>query len=160
MPVSAEEAGNDKLAANGELGNTGKPVLAIHLHGALTSLLRLACGLPVHEVVGAAGQMQKAPQVAGRSGPNSSHSAGADSQHIDTIGELILVAGAGYNHNLRGSQVKMVAGTGVDHNLQSTPVKMVAGARTHHNLRSFYRLHPMLLDMEIPVLGEVFRTVA
>ena len=29
-----------------------KPGLAIHLHGALASLLRLACGLPVHEVSG------------------------------------------------------------------------------------------------------------
>lgn len=45
VPVSAEES------------ETGKPRLAIHLHGALASLLRLACGLPVHEVVGAAAQM-------------------------------------------------------------------------------------------------------
>ena len=44
VPVPAEE-------------NSGaKPGLAIHLHGALAGLLRLACGLPVHEVVGAAAQ--------------------------------------------------------------------------------------------------------
>ena len=53
MPVSAEEAGNDKPEDN------SKPGLAIHLHGALASLLRLACGLPMREVVGAAAQMQK-----------------------------------------------------------------------------------------------------
>jgi len=42
---------------------SGKPGLAIHLHDALASLLRLACGLPVHEVSGAATQMQKAPRI-------------------------------------------------------------------------------------------------
>lgn len=65
VPVSAEES------------ETGKPGLTIHLHGALASLLRLSCGLPVHEVVGAVVQKQKAPRVAGRGGSNSSHSAEA-----------------------------------------------------------------------------------
>ncbi|WCR18589.1 zinc ribbon domain-containing protein [Paracoccus alcaliphilus] len=50
VPVSAEES------------ETGKPGLATHLHGGLASLLRLACGLPVHEVVEAAAQMQKTPR--------------------------------------------------------------------------------------------------
>jgi site-specific DNA recombinase len=75
---------------------TGKAGLAIHLHGALASLLRLACGLPVHEVSNAAAQMQKAPQGAGRLGSNSSHSAEADLQSVDIIEELVLVAGAGF----------------------------------------------------------------
>ncbi len=52
VPVSAEDSGD------------GRPGLSIHLHGALASLLRLACGLPVHEVVEAAAQMQKAPRRA------------------------------------------------------------------------------------------------
>lgn len=52
VPISAEES------------MTGKPCFAIHLHGALASLLRLACGLPVPDVVGAS-RMQKSPRVAG-----------------------------------------------------------------------------------------------
>ena len=75
---------------------TGKPGLAIHLHGALASLLRLACGLQVHEVVDAAAQTQKAPRGAGRRTSNSSRSADADLQAFDIAGELILVAGAGF----------------------------------------------------------------
>ncbi len=89
VPVSTEEAG-------GKLDNTGKPDLAIHLHGALASLLRLACGLPVHEIVDGAVQMQKAPREAGRGGVINGQSADADSQRIDIIGELVLVAGAGF----------------------------------------------------------------
>ena len=89
-PVSAAES------ETGKPEDSSKPGLAVHLHGALASLLRLACGLPVHEVVGAAAQMQKAPRGAGRGVSNSSHLAGADLQDTDTIVELILVAGAGF----------------------------------------------------------------
>ncbi|WP_418024812.1 recombinase family protein [Paracoccus sp. TD-10] len=85
VPVPAEDSGD------------GKPGLAIHLHGALASLLRLACGLPVHEIVGAAaGQTQKAPREAGRAGVINGQSANADIQHIDIIGETVLVAGVGF----------------------------------------------------------------
>ena len=94
VPVSAEES------AAGKPGDSSKPRLAIHLHGALASLLRLACGLPVHEVVGAAAQTQKAPRKAGRLASNSSHSADADMQAIDISSELVLVAGASYRRNL------------------------------------------------------------
>ncbi len=76
-----------------EESQTGKPGLAIHLHGALASLLRLACGQSVHEIVEAAAQTKKAPRKAGRDAAISSASAKADSQHADTIGELVLVAG-------------------------------------------------------------------
>ena len=79
-----------------EESQTGKPGLAIHLHGALASLLRLACGQSVHEIVEAAAQTKKAPRKAGRDAAISSESAKADSQHADTIGELVLVAGAGF----------------------------------------------------------------
>ena len=84
VPVSVEES------------ETGKPGLAIHLHGALASLLRLACGLPVHEVVGTASQMQKAPREAGREGASSPRPEGTESQNIDIYGELVLVAGTGF----------------------------------------------------------------
>ena len=83
VPVSAEESASLR------------PGLAIHLHGALASLLRLACGLPVHEIVEAAAQMQKAPRKAGREAVISSQSAKADSHHVDIIDELVLVAGTG-----------------------------------------------------------------
>ena len=79
-----------------EESQTGKPGLAIHLHGALASLLRLACGQSVHEIVEAAAQTKKAPRKAGRDAAISSASAKADSQHADTIGELVLVAGTGF----------------------------------------------------------------
>ncbi|WP_423208844.1 recombinase family protein [Paracoccus yeei] len=88
VPVPPEESGSGK--------SDGKPDLAIHLHGALASLLRLACGLPVHEVVGTASQMQKAPRKAGRGGSNSVQSAEADFQSADIAEELALVAGAGF----------------------------------------------------------------
>lgn len=84
VPISAEESA------------TGKPGLAIHLHGALASLLRLACGLPVHEVVGSATQMQKAPRVAGHGGANNAHQGDAQYQHVDFSAELVLVAGTGF----------------------------------------------------------------
>ncbi len=84
VPVSTEDAGGNK------------PGLAIHLHGALASLLRLACGLPVHEIVGAAGKMQKALHRAGHGGANSAQSIRSNSQCIDIIEELVLVAGAGF----------------------------------------------------------------
>ena len=85
VPVSAEES------------ETGNPCPAIHLHGTLASLLRLACGLPVHDVVDAAEQMQKAPRVAGRvCAIKSTHQIDAQSQYIDNIGELFLVAGTGF----------------------------------------------------------------
>ncbi|PJF08402.1 recombinase family protein, partial [Pseudorhodobacter sp. MZDSW-24AT] len=84
VPVTAEES------------ETGKPDLAIYLHGALASLLRLACGLPVHEVIDASTQTQKAPRVTGRLGSNSSHSAEADFEAFDIFEELDLVAGAGF----------------------------------------------------------------
>jgi hypothetical protein len=90
VPVSAEEAGNDKLS------DGSKPGLAIHLHGALASLLRLACGLPVHALLDAAAQTPKAPQKAGRGGVINEQSADADSQSIDSIDELVLVAGTGF----------------------------------------------------------------
>ncbi|MBY0138400.1 recombinase family protein, partial [Paracoccus yeei] len=80
VPVPPEESGSGK--------SDGKPDLAIHLHGALASLLRLACGLPVHEVVGTASQMQKAPRKAGRGGSNSVQSAEADFQSADIAEEL------------------------------------------------------------------------
>jgi site-specific DNA recombinase len=96
VPVPGKGAGSAKPAAGGELDNTGKPDLAIHLHGALASLLRLACGLALHEVVDAADQMQKAPRVAGRGGAINGQPADAGSQIIDDIGELVLVAGAGF----------------------------------------------------------------
>ena len=86
VPVPPEESGSGK--------SDGKPGLAIHLHGALASLLRLACGLPVHEIIGAAEQMQKAPRKAGRGGSNSVQSAEADLQCSDIVEELVLVAGA------------------------------------------------------------------
>jgi site-specific DNA recombinase len=82
VPVAADE------------GDTGKPGLAIHLHGALASLLRLACGLPVQDVSGGVGQMQKAPRGAGRGDGICSQSGGADLQDIDTMGKSVLVAGA------------------------------------------------------------------
>lgn len=66
----------------------------------LASLLRLACGLPVHEVVGAS-QMQKAPRGAGRGGAINGQSGRMDSQAIDSIEELALVAGAGNHLKLR-----------------------------------------------------------
>ena len=88
VPVSAEES------------ETGKPGLAIHLHGTLASLLRLACGLPVHEVVEAAAQMQKAPRKAGRGGSINGQSGDTDRQSIDNIDELVLVAGASNRRNL------------------------------------------------------------
>ena len=56
----------------------------------------LACGLPVHEVVGAVAQTQKAPRKAGRGGSNSVQSAKADFQTADIVEELVLVAGAGF----------------------------------------------------------------
>ncbi|QEU10406.1 recombinase family protein [Paracoccus yeei] len=84
VPVPAEES------------ETGKPGLVIHLHGALASLLRLACGLPVHEVVEAAEQTQKAPPKAGHGGSNSADLNGPCRQHIDIAEELVLVAGAGF----------------------------------------------------------------
>ncbi|OWJ74310.1 hypothetical protein CDV49_19895, partial [Haematobacter genomosp. 1] len=84
VPVSAEES------------ESGKPGLAIHLHGALASLLRLACGLPVHEVSVAAVQTQKTPRVAGRGEGSSMQSRDADLQDIDKFGELVLVAGTGF----------------------------------------------------------------
>ncbi|WP_420873500.1 recombinase family protein [Paracoccus yeei] len=88
VPVPPEESGSGK--------SDGKPGLAIHLHGALASLLRLACGLPVHEVVGAVAQTQKAPRKAGRGGSNSAQSTEADLQGADIAEELVLVAGAGF----------------------------------------------------------------
>ncbi|RBP86950.1 DNA invertase Pin-like site-specific DNA recombinase [Rhodobacter sp. 140A] len=84
VPLAAEES------------ETDKPGLAIHLHGALASLLRLACGLPVHEVVGAAAQTQKAPRSAGRESAVNERSTAADLQTIDITEELVLVAGAGF----------------------------------------------------------------
>ena len=88
VPVPPEESGSGK--------SDGRPGLAIHLHGALASLLRLACGLPVHEVVGAVAQTQKAPRKAGRGGSNSVQSAEVDSQGSYIVEELVLVAGAGF----------------------------------------------------------------
>ncbi|WP_423211230.1 hypothetical protein [Paracoccus yeei] len=92
VPVPQEESGSDK--------SDGRPGLAIHLHGALASLLRLACGLPVHEIIGAAEQMQKAPRKAGRGGSNSVQSAEADLQIFDIYGYLVLAAGAHNRRNL------------------------------------------------------------
>ena len=54
----------------------GKPHLAIDLHGALASLLRLATGLPVHEIAGAGLQTQ-----------NTLRGAGRGSQFIDNLEE-------------------------------------------------------------------------
>ena len=79
-----------------EASETGKPGLAIHLHGALASLLRLACGLPVHEVSSEAPQTQTAPRVAGRVVQNNAQSGEVDLQSIDMIEELVLVAGTGF----------------------------------------------------------------
>ena len=114
----------------------GRPGLAIDLHGALASLLRLAVGQPVAAMTAQAIQTQKAPRGAGRGGAINARSAGADNQITDIIEELVLVAGAGSNLYLLPEQVKMVAGTGVDHNLRSTPVKMVAGGRNHLYLQA------------------------
>ena len=80
-------------AAAREPGRSG---LAIHLHGALASLLRLACGLPVHALLDAAAQTPKAPRKAGHCGSNNLHSADADLQAFDIIVELDLVAGTGF----------------------------------------------------------------
>ena len=96
VPVSTQEAEGGNPTDRGKFDNTGKPGLTIHLHGALASLLRLACGLPVHEVVDAAEQTQKAPRKAGRGGVNSGGIADTDSQAIDIIEELVLGAGAGF----------------------------------------------------------------
>ena len=81
-------------AAAGKLDNTGKPWLSIHLHGALASLLRLACGLPAYEVVDSAAQMQKTPRGAGCKAAINRQSADTEFQSIDLVGELVLVAGA------------------------------------------------------------------
>jgi len=86
----------EKVELVPDAGQGGKPGLAIQLHGALASLLRLACGLPVHEVVAGAAQTQKAPRGAGRGVSNSAQSAAADLQGVDFIEELVLVAGAGF----------------------------------------------------------------
>ena len=77
------------LGAGTDSGQTGRL-------RALASLLRLACGQSVHEIVEAAAQTKKAPRKAGRDAAISSASAKADSQHADTIGELVLVAGTGF----------------------------------------------------------------
>ncbi|MCW1920867.1 recombinase family protein [Rhodobacter sp. KR11] len=67
--------------------------LSIDLHGALASLLRLALGLPV----GSGGvKMQKAPRGAGLGGTKHVQPAGADLEGFDITGELVLVAGAGF----------------------------------------------------------------
>lgn len=77
--------------------------LTIDLEGALAGLLSLATDRPLQEVRQASDK-QKTP--------------GGERGAVDIIGELVLVAG-----------------TGIDHNLQSTPVKMVAGGRYHLYLR-------------------------
>ncbi len=89
VPVSAEAR---------EPGRSG---LAIHLHGALASLLRLACGLPVRAPLDAAAQTPKAPREAGRGGVITGQSADADSQSIYIIDELVLVAGTCNQRYLR-----------------------------------------------------------
>ena len=66
--------------------------LAIDLHGALASLLRLATGQPVHGVT----LTQKAPREAGRDGQSSVAPDGANLQAVDVAGGLVLVAGAGF----------------------------------------------------------------
>lgn len=68
-----------------EESGTGKPGLEIHLHGALASLLHLACGLPVHEVVGAAAQTQKAPRKVGHGSSINGQLTDAPHQVIDNI---------------------------------------------------------------------------
>ena len=75
VPVEAEDGGTH---------------LAIDLHGALASLLRLATGKPV----AAEGQTQKAPHKAGHGAPSSVRPTEADQQAIDIASELVLVAGA------------------------------------------------------------------
>jgi site-specific DNA recombinase len=70
--------------------------LAIDLHGALASLLRLATGQPVHALRTPATGTQKAPREAGRDGQSSVAPSGADLQAVDLTDELVLVAGAGF----------------------------------------------------------------
>ncbi|WP_240904498.1 hypothetical protein [Rhodobacter sp. SGA-6-6] len=96
-----DRAGAGRAGENPDGKSCDKPGLAIHLHGALASLLRLACGLPVHEIASAAPQMQKAPRIAGRGGAINGQSMEVDSQSIDIIGELVLVAGASNHLKLR-----------------------------------------------------------
>lgn len=72
----------------------------------MASLLRLPCGLAVHEVIGAAARMQKKPR--GKRGvANNERSTEEDSQSIDNIEELELVAGA-CNHLYRRPPVPNV----------------------------------------------------
>lgn len=88
------------VPVSAEARETGRPGLAINLHSALASLLRLACGLPMHEVVETAGQTQKAPQKAGHYGSNNAHQGYEQIQNIDSIYELALVAGTHNRRNL------------------------------------------------------------
>jgi site-specific DNA recombinase len=74
----------DKIELQPVAGPEGKPMLAVDLHGALAGLLRLAVGLPVN------GSSSPAR------GANSDVSAEADLQVIDIVGELVLVAGTGF----------------------------------------------------------------
>ena len=74
------------VQASAEGVGYSKPGLAIHLHGASASLLHLACGLPVHAVVGAAGQTQKPRKRRGVWYLSRSESAEADLQGIDSYG--------------------------------------------------------------------------
>ena len=69
----------------------GGPGLSINLHGALVSLLRLACGLPITGEDTAGAKMQKAPRVAGRSS-----AALADMEALGIDSKTVLVAGAGF----------------------------------------------------------------
>ncbi|WP_322893366.1 recombinase family protein [Yoonia sp. 67] len=61
------------------------PSLTIDLYGALASLLMLATGAPTHQVA----RMALGAQ-------NAKSSAGAEFQDVDNIGELVLVAGVGF----------------------------------------------------------------
>jgi len=74
-------------------GPGGGSSLSIDLHGTLASLLRLALGLPV----GPGGvKMQKAPRGAGLGGTNHVQSDETELEGLGIIGELVLVAGAGF----------------------------------------------------------------
>ena len=70
--------------------------MLIDLHGALASLLRMGCGLPVVSDVTGFNDVQEPGGRAGQNGPDGSAASKGDFQVIDIVGELVLVAGAGF----------------------------------------------------------------
>ena len=82
----------DKIVLTPQAPEAGSG-LSIDLYGALASLLRLALGMRV----GSGGvKMQKAPRGAGLGRMNRVQPDKADVECFDSDGELVLVAGAGF----------------------------------------------------------------